>query len=59
MDITLEETKNIYLEGAKGSEEIKKIMDSFRETPPTKIGSLSVQKIVDFNIPDSMMKIKK
>ena len=47
----LEETKNIYLEGAKGSEEIKKIMDSFRETPPTKIGSLSVQKIVDFNIP--------
>jgi hypothetical protein len=26
-------------------------MDSFRETPPTKIGSLSVQKIVDFNIP--------
>ncbi len=47
----LEETKNIYLEGAKGSEQIKKIMDSFREKPPTKIGSLSIQKIVDFNIP--------
>ena len=26
-------------------------MDSFREKPPTKIGSLSIQKIVDFNIP--------
>ena len=48
----LEETKNVYLDGATGSEKISKIMESFRKSPPSRLGSLEVEKIIDFSKPD-------
>src|SRR5690606_32205655 len=44
----LESLVNIYYEGASGSQKIKRILDDYRENPPTHIGEFHVTKFTDF-----------
>jgi phosphoglucomutase len=44
----LEDTINIYYEGASGSEKIKRILDTYRSSKPTAFGSVKVTGFRDF-----------
>jgi phosphoglucomutase len=44
----LEGVINLYYEGASGAEKIKRILESYRATPPKKFGDVSVTKFQDF-----------
>jgi phosphoglucomutase len=44
----LEETINIYYEGATGAEKIKRILETYRENPPTAFGDMRVARFHDF-----------
>ncbi len=39
---------NVYLEGATGAQQIKNILNSYRESPPKQIGGLDVESMTDF-----------
>lgn len=43
-----EDLLNIYHEGASGSAKIKRILDSYRESPPSEIAGSKVVRFVDF-----------
>ncbi len=38
----------IYYEGAAGSEKIKRILDSYRSNPPSKMNAIAVKRMIDF-----------
>jgi len=44
----LEDTINIYYEGASGSAKIKRILDTYRSSKPTAFGDVSVTQFQDF-----------
>jgi phosphoglucomutase len=44
----LEGVINIYYEGASGAAKIKRILDSYRATPPTAFGDIAVARFSDF-----------
>lgn len=44
----LEGVINIYYEGATGNAKIKRILDTYRATPPTAFGDVAVAKFQDF-----------
>jgi len=44
----LEGVINIYYEGASGAAKIKRILDTYRSTPPTAFGSTQVTRFQDF-----------
>ena len=44
----LETLGNVYLEGAAGAQQIKNILTSYRESPPTEIGGVAVKSMTDF-----------
>lgn len=44
----LEELKSITRKGLKGSEEIREMMDNFRNNPPSKLANSKVTKIIDY-----------
>ena len=46
-----EQTINLYFEGVKGSEIIKKIIDSYSQNEPSKINDLIVHKVRNFGKP--------
>lgn len=46
-----EKTENLYFEGAEGAETIQKIIESFSESAPAKIGDFGVRKTKDFSKP--------
>ncbi len=46
----LETLGNVYLEGASGAEKIKKILTTYRESPPTEIDGVKVSKMTDFGV---------
>lgn len=48
----LEGTINLYYEGATGNAKIKRILDSYRTSPPTKFGAVAVAKFEDFGRQD-------
>jgi len=41
---------NIYMEGAQGAAKIRKIIDSYRENPPTELGGVKVKKLTDYGV---------
>jgi len=43
-----EKTENIYFEGAEGGETIKKLAESYRNSPPSTISNLKITSIKDF-----------
>ena len=43
-----EKNLNIYLEGAAGSQKIKRILESYRNNPPKTLGKFAVSKFTDF-----------
>lgn len=43
-----EKNLNIYLEGAAGSQKIKRILESYRNDPPKTLGEFEVTKFTDF-----------
>ncbi len=43
---------NIYHEGASGSAKIKRILDSYRESPPSEIGGSAVTRFTDYGRED-------
>jgi len=47
-----EQTVNLYYEGAAGSQKIKNILDSYRASPPQKIGANAVRHSTDFGKDD-------
>ncbi|MDP0499279.1 MAG: phospho-sugar mutase [Verrucomicrobiota bacterium JB022] len=48
----LERLVNIYYEGASGSQKIKNILDSYRNSPPEKLGEFMVTSFKDFGRQD-------
>ncbi len=48
----LEGVINLYYEGASGSAKIKRILDTYRATPPTAFGEVAVTKFEDFGRQD-------
>lgn len=44
----LEGLMNFYYEGAEGAEKIKKLLSSYRDSPPQKVGDLEVATFLDF-----------
>ncbi|MEM0964846.1 MAG: phospho-sugar mutase [Verrucomicrobiota bacterium] len=44
----LERLGNVYYEGASGAAKIQRILKSYRETPPTAINGVAVEKVTDF-----------
>jgi phosphoglucomutase len=44
----LEDTINIYYEGATGAAKIKRILDTYRENPPSTFGDMRVARFQDF-----------
>ncbi|HWZ94760.1 MAG TPA: phospho-sugar mutase [Opitutaceae bacterium] len=44
----LEDTINIYYEGATGAEKIKRILESYRQAPPAAFGDMRVARFHDF-----------
>lgn len=48
----LEGVINIYYEGASGSAKIKRILESYRQTPPTEFGDVTVTEFQDFGVQD-------
>jgi phosphoglucomutase len=44
----LEGVINIYYEGASGAAKIKRILDTYRSSPPTAFGDVAVAKFQDF-----------
>lgn len=44
----LEDVINLYYEGASGAEKIKRILDTYRSSPPQAFGDVSVVKFNDF-----------
>ncbi|MDX2109225.1 MAG: phospho-sugar mutase [Verrucomicrobiota bacterium] len=48
----LEGVINIYYEGASGAAKIKRILESYRATPPKKIGEYDVVRFDDFGVKD-------
>lgn len=44
----LEGVINLYYEGASGSEKIKRILESYRSSPPVAFGDISVTRFQDF-----------
>jgi phosphoglucomutase len=48
----LEGTINLYYEGASGNAKIKRILDSYRSTPPQQFGEVNVSKFLDFGRQD-------
>ncbi len=44
----LEDTINLYYEGATGAEKIKRILETYRENPPTAFGDMRVARFHDF-----------
>jgi len=44
----LEGVINIYYEGASGADKIKRILDTYRSSPPTVFGDIGVAKFQDF-----------
>ncbi|HTB79677.1 MAG TPA: phospho-sugar mutase [Opitutaceae bacterium] len=44
----LEDTINIYYEGASGAEKIKRILGTYREQPPAAFGDVQVARFQDF-----------
>ncbi|HEX2099525.1 MAG TPA: phospho-sugar mutase, partial [Candidatus Synoicihabitans sp.] len=44
----LEGTINLYYEGASGAAKIKRILDTYRSSPPTAFGDVAVAKFQDF-----------
>jgi phosphoglucomutase len=48
----LEGVINLYYEGASGSAKIKRILDTYRATPPTAFGDVAVTKLEDFGRQD-------
>ncbi|MCF7686662.1 MAG: phospho-sugar mutase [Cephaloticoccus sp.] len=48
----LEGVINIYYEGASGNAKIKRILETYRETPPTCFGAVTVTKFEDFGRQD-------
>lgn len=44
----LEGVINLYYEGATGAAKIKRILDTYRSSPPTKFGDVAVAKFQDF-----------
>jgi phosphoglucomutase len=45
----LEETVNIYYEGATGASRIRSILESYRADPPSKMGDFAVTEFKDFS----------
>jgi phosphoglucomutase len=43
-----EKTLNIYFEGAAGSQKISRILESYRQDPPKKLGDFAVTRFTDF-----------
>ena len=50
----LEDTVNIYYEGATGADKIKRILESYRQTPPVDFGDIRVARFHDFGREKSM-----
>jgi len=48
----LEGTINLYYEGASGSAKIKRILETYRSSPPEKFGDVTVSKFDDFGRQD-------
>ena len=48
----LEGVINIYYEGASGSAKIERILETYRSSPPTKFGDVTVTKFEDFGRQD-------
>ena len=48
----LEGVSNIYYEGASGSAKIERILETYRSSPPTKFGDVTVTKFEDFGRQD-------
>lgn len=48
----LEGTINLYYEGASGNAKIKRILDTYRASPPTRFGDATVTKFDDFGRQD-------
>jgi phosphoglucomutase len=48
----LEGVINIYYEGASGNAKIKRILETYRETPPTEFGNVTVAEFQDFGVQD-------
>jgi phosphoglucomutase len=44
-----EKTENIYFDGAEGSEKIKRIMESHRDSPCKEFNNIAVSKVKDFS----------
>ena len=44
----LERLGNVYYEGAAGAEKIRRILASYRESPPAEIGGVAVREVTDF-----------
>jgi len=47
-----EGTINLYYEGATGAEKIKRILSSYRSSPPTAFGGVAVTDFKDFGVQD-------
>ncbi len=47
-----EGTINLYYEGATGAAKIKRILDTYRSSPPTAFGDVAVSKFEDFGVQD-------
>lgn len=48
----LEGTINLYYEGASGNAKIKRILDTYRSSPPARFGDVTVTKFEDFGRQD-------
>jgi phosphoglucomutase len=48
----LEGVINLYYEGASGNAKIKRILDTYRESPPKRFGDVAVAKFQDFGRED-------
>src|SRR4030043_290887 len=53
-----ESLANIYRKGKEGAEEIRQMMEKFRESPPEKLGGSRVIKAHDYLLQKSLDKIK-
>jgi phosphoglucomutase len=47
-----EGTINLYYEGATGAAKIKRILSTYRESPPTEFGGVAVTEFKDFGVQD-------
>jgi phosphoglucomutase len=53
-----ESLANIYRKGKEGAEEIRQMMEKFRESPPEKLGGSRVIKVHDYLLQKSLDKQK-